>query len=1221
MIMAAKKKTVPKKTPSSTKTPQKKTTALNTRPKKTPTKVKKRPKETSAAAEAKPKTAIKAKPESGAAKKRASDKKTPKNKQPSSFSLPLGIEELKAAPKTAPRVTVFGGGVAGLSAAHELIEHGFDVQVVEERQSHFEEYACEVGGFAASQYERIKKTEELYPQLLNVKRTFPEWRSWDAPPDGGDVPDTWKPTLLERPIKDDEDHTNFNAVKELRAQKMRSVQKMIPFTDNIRFNPDPPGREKDDRYPDPDPRGKDILELMLTDEVNRTNLAKLNSVAARILEAIYSYREDLIIELMLIAGEEKNTPREELHKRFGDATDRLETLDPDVRLRETFLLQVQGHYGTDDEDMPLRAWNRAVLVKQQLIKIIEESFEGHLNAIKKLSPREIKKKSDKASKHLLERRYREDITLKTVIWAHHNVWGKIGFLPDPKKSDRKVKVGSEVEVDHEIKNYLLAMISPSEERPPAASVVNSPIDIIKDAVSNFHRVGFEVVEHVMPGEHGYRFFPSFYKNLFEMMRRTPVLDANQIETSATIFDNLVMPPPTTFADIGKSLKFKLNRHDASKSARRENLKATAEFFGATQKDGMMFENRMLKYMSSCQERRKLYENMSWLEFAYGYSELEEPDPEAAFHAESPYSEAYQRVIRRMPQALVAMRAGESDARSFGSCTIQMFKDYGKLSDDVDMVLNGPTSDAWLRPWKAYLKHQGVRFYVGHIDHLAWANDGKELVPVSKGPSHYGSLGGYATVEMWEMIEPLTEPTIEPFSNHKPLSERPHIAYQEPTVGQTWSDGTPVDYFVMAIPFQEQARLFVGLDQQAGTNKLDGDLEKIRTYVMTTNPHAMNQTPDHGVFDLLGKEERDGLGQPKHRFRQPLRDFTGIQYFFDRRVRIQGGHSYYLNAQWGLTSLPQAFLWRHRPSKSAGYLGHLSVDLGDPYAPWTQGTDATGKSVWQSARWGVAEGAWDQITATFPEEMRRILPDPNFYHIDRALSFESNSRPPKDDAWGKSGVIRNTTPFLIQLPGQFHMLAGKRVKVDPTLAERTEFTYPTEPTYDDFDNIYYSLSKSRWVIAGSMAQTYTRLNSMEASNESARHAVNSILASVADQQDSTADWWEGKPGVFCDVHNNEKDEDPDLNFLKRLDRELMKQGLPHVLDILESMEHLKKIPETPTKLSKSEQLKEVAKGLGKVYGEVNTDNHQSNLMRMLESHVNDQMGMVKEVVSWIKKRNS
>ena len=54
-----------------------------------------------------------------------------------------------------------------------------------------------------------------------------------------------------------------------------------------------------------------------------------------------------------------------------------------------------------------------------------------------------------------------------------------------------------------------------------------------------NRVEFRIVEQLVPGEHGYRFFPAFYRHLFDTMRRTPILDSHDRETGQTASDRLV----------------------------------------------------------------------------------------------------------------------------------------------------------------------------------------------------------------------------------------------------------------------------------------------------------------------------------------------------------------------------------------------------------------------------------------------------------------------------------------------------------------------------------------------------------------------------------------------------------------------------------------------------------------------------------------------------------
>jgi hypothetical protein len=73
------------------------------------------------------------------------------------------------------------------------------------------------------------------------------------------------------------------------------------------------------------------------------------------------------------------------------------------------------------------------------------------------------------------------------------------------------------------------------------------------------------------------------------------------------------------------------------------------------------------------------------------------------------------------------------------------------------------------------------------------------------------------------------------------------------------------------------------------------------------------------------------------------------------------------------------------------------------------------------------------------------------------------------------------------------------------------------------------------------QTFTRLTSMEAANESARHAVNAFLQ----------DWKIG--GDRCEIWDPEDHELEDLQWFKDLDEELFRRKLPHLIDILELQE--------------------------------------------------------------------
>jgi hypothetical protein len=81
-----------------------------------------------------------------------------------------------------------------------------------------------------------------------------------------------------------------------------------------------------------------------------------------------------------------------------------------------------------------------------------------------------------------------------------------------------------------------------------------------------------------------------------------------------------------------------------------------------------------------------------------------------------------------------------------------------------------------------------------------------------------------------------------------------------------------------------------------------------------------------------------------------------------------------------------------------------------------------------------------------------------------------------------------------------------------------------------------------VFAGTFMQTFTRLTTMEAANESARHAVNAILGEYARQG--------GRMIEPCQIWNPEDYELTDLRYLIDLDERLFAARQPHVLDGLD-----------------------------------------------------------------------
>jgi hypothetical protein len=94
--------------------------------------------------------------------------------------------------------------------------------------------------------------------------------------------------------------------------------------------------------------------------------------------------------------------------------------------------------------------------------------------------------------------------------------------------------------------------------------------------------------------------------------------------------------------------------------------------------------------------------------------------------------------------------------------------------------------------------------------------------------------------------------------------------------------------------------------------------------------------------------------------------------------------------------------------------------------------------------------------------------------------------------------------------------------------------------------------------------------MEAANESARHGVNAILHQLVEDERSLF-------GDLCEIWNPEDYELPDLEPLKELDEALMREGLPHILDIFRTSEFLENLPDDVSIANALEKIQSLTDG--------------------------------------------
>lgn len=193
----------------------------------------------------------------------------------------------------------------------------------------------------------------------------------------------------------------------------------------------------------------------------------------------------------------------------------------------------------------------------------------------------------------------------------------------------------------------------------------------------------------LPGEHGFRFFPGFYKHVTDTMRRIPY------GANGNTFDNLTVATRILLARSNQAEIIWLARCPASLVDFRVFLQELFAPLGVPADELSYFIERLLIVATSCSERRFAeFENIAWWDFI----------------AAPKMSKAYQAYLGEgLTRSLVAMRAEESSTRTVGCTQLQLL--YGLICPDrvFDRLLSGPTDDVWIDPWIEYLKKLGVQF--------------------------------------------------------------------------------------------------------------------------------------------------------------------------------------------------------------------------------------------------------------------------------------------------------------------------------------------------------------------------------------------------------------------------------------------------------------------------------------------------------------------------------
>jgi uncharacterized protein with NAD-binding domain and iron-sulfur cluster len=436
--------------------------------------------------------------------------------------------------------------------------------------------------------------------------------------------------------------------------------------------------------------------------------------------------------------------------------------------------------------------------------------------------------------------------------------------------------------------------------------------------------------HDLPAEHGFRFFPGYYKHVIDTMEHTPYWDTDEFvsnrltyvdaEVEASFVNGPIVLPssvPHTFAGL-----FRVWRQQRGKP------KMPVGF-----REGLFYMGKLWQILTSCHERRDdQYEQIPWWEFI-------EADRKSV---------AYQRYLGNMTRTLVAANPHKVSTRTNGNNWLQVLQ--GMFTDHNDRVLDGPTNEVWIHPWLKFLIGQGVRYYV-NAEVTEIRTDGKKVTGIEV---HEHA----AEEELWH----------DPVKMARVLDcDRYGITeWEECTKKELVATG---DYYISAGPVERMAQLVADEEEE----EVHGVPTFVSRPIAEADP-ALTKIPQlsfsvqwmNGIQFYL-KPREDGQAAP-----------------------TMPGHAIYVDAPYALTSIFQHRYWKNVNLESYGdgsVRSILSVDISN----WSDGVGRIyDKPAFELSRQQVKDEVWEDIKISLRHDSEAAVDDDNL--VNWFLDFDINLSP-------------------------------------------------------------------------------------------------------------------------------------------------------------------------------------------------------------------------------------
>jgi uncharacterized protein with NAD-binding domain and iron-sulfur cluster len=636
-----------------------------------------------------------------------------------------------------------------------------------------------------------------------------------------------------------------------------------------------------------------------------------------------------------------------------------------------------------------------------------------------------------------------------------------------------------------------------------------------------------------PGEHGFRFFPGWYRHLTDTMARIPYHSSGGGRRS--VADNLVSVKSNLLAWFDRapiSLPLRVPG-SVNEAVDVSNFFSDFSSLGITTGELALFVRKMVEFLACSEEKRvELFERITW----WDYLECAKPGR----------SRAYQDFVRATTRTMVAAKAEQVSAYTIGRIVIRTLLD---TLSSLDRVLNGPTSEAWLEPWVAHLEARGVRFRTDtelkSIDFDSRSRKVRRLTFESIPLSHSRRLrrriteslradfDGVNEKDLTEVFDALAQSTDDEqwLEAARDATETAIKACQE------WAERGTVR--------RELEKLRAKKPRGAGVNADESMLE--------TRLDTVNKAFERTKQDLIGNHElkladiemkylATPAGQPVEAayyvlalpleqlvyyvnrssmltFLAPeLRNLlplsrnldwmAGIQFYFARPLDIAPGHIVGLDSDWALTAIEQTQFWQDVNLRS-DIRGVLSVDI----AAWNKKGRSVRKEAYNCDADEIAREVWAQLS--------EMLNKPNRFEVLREDMLVGGSL--------KKGVSYHLDETIVERYDRKKQAAYERARglEFSTLTDHAAEAASEEKSVDSFmwgqrrlfnpEALLINRVGTRKLrpeaatgianlfLAADYVKTDTDLACMEGANEAARRAVNGILEAASSREPRCELW--------------------------------------------------------------------------------------------------------------------